>query len=111
MHYRVRTLVVQEYVLFKVLIIKYLRVKQKGYNCKIQETNVRKTKYLIPQNTLKKDEANKYYFTTLKRAKRSSNCFSPAFLKRMVALALSPVPSTFTTSPSPKRSCSMDCPT
>ena len=47
---------------------------------------------------------------TLKRAKRKSNCFSPACSKRMVALALSPAPSTRSTSPRPKRSCSISCP-
>ena len=50
------------------------------------------------------------YDSTLKRAKRSKSCLSPAFLKRMVAFALSPSPSTFKTSPRPKRSCSINCP-
>lgn len=50
------------------------------------------------------------YDSTLKRAKRSKSCLSPAFLKRMVAFALSPSPSTFKTSPRPKRSCSISCP-
>ena len=52
----------------------------------------------------------KYHPITLKRAKRNNSCFSPAFLKRIVALALSPFPSTCSTSPNPKRSCSICCP-
>ena len=51
-----------------------------------------------------------YHPITLKRAKRNNSCFSPAFLKRIVALALSPFPSTCSTSPNPKRSCSICCP-
>ena len=51
-----------------------------------------------------------FYSTTLNRANFSNNCFSPAFRKRTVALLFSPIPSTFITSPIPKRSCSITCP-
>ena len=51
------------------------------------------------------------YHNTLNLAKRNNNCLVPALRNSMVALALSPVPSTFFTSPMPKRSCCMSCPT
>ena len=47
----------------------------------------------------------------LNRANFNSNCFSPALRKRTVALQLSPAPTIATTSPTPKRSCSMTLPT
>lgn len=52
MHYRVRTLVTQEYVLLYLLKIKHLQVKEEESHCKTQETNVRKTKHFISQNPL-----------------------------------------------------------
>lgn len=52
MHYRVRTLVTQEYALLYLLKIRHLQVKKEESHCKIQETNVRKTKHLMSQNPL-----------------------------------------------------------
>ena len=54
---------------------------------------------------------NKYYSITLKRAKRNNNCLVPACSNSILALALSPSPSSFLTNPTPNRSCSTFCPT
>ena len=57
-----------------------------------------------------KNNTSNNQLNTLNRANLRSSCFSPAFLNLISALVFSPAPSTRITSPTPKRSCSINCP-